>query len=361
MITQPLRVGLIGCGNIAVPYARDLVTYPDRLALVGYADLDPARAETLATQYGGHAYPTVEALLADPTIDLVINLTTHHAHYEVTRRCLEAGKHVQSEKPLALTVAEARALVDLADARGLRLACAPFTWMFEAQQTAWQTIRAGRLGPVRLAYAEVNWGRIESWHPEPESFYAVGPLFDVGVYPLHLLTSIFGPARRVAAFGQVLHPDRVTKRGVAFHVRTPDFLVALIELAAGPLVRLTTNFYVTQQGKQAGIELHGDAGSLYLSSWHMPNAAVEYADFNQPYERLPPVREPQTGVRWGWAALELAEAIAAGRPHRASGEQAAHVVEILCAATAACQSGVPVGIVSTFQPPEPMPWALSPV
>ncbi|HSJ53072.1 MAG TPA: Gfo/Idh/MocA family oxidoreductase, partial [Anaerolineae bacterium] len=156
-----LRVGIIGCGNVAGPYARDLVTHPE-IELVGMADLLPERAGALAARYGGRAYPSVEALLADPAIDLAINLTMHGAHAAVTRRCLEAGKHVLSEKPLALSGVEAWDLVALARARGLRLGGAPFTVMGEAQQTAWQQIRQGCLGTVRLIYAEVNWGRPET-------------------------------------------------------------------------------------------------------------------------------------------------------------------------------------------------------
>ena len=357
MTQLPLRIGIVGCGVIAEPYARDLVKYP-QLELAGCADIVPARAEALAAKYGIRAYPSVEALLADPSIALVINLTVHHVHYAVTAQCLEAGKHVHSEKPLALTVDEAQRLVALAREKNLRLGCSPFTWMFEAPQTAWKVIREGRLGTVRVIYAEVNWGRIETWHPEPGPFYEVGALFDVGVYPLHILTSLFGPAKRVSALASVLWPDRVTKRGVPFHVETPDFVVSLIELASGPLIRLTTNFYVTQSGKQGGIEFHGDLGSLSLASWHMPNAAVEFELFNEPYQPVPYVREPQTDVRWGWAVADMAEAIATGRPHRATGEQAAHVVEILCAATEAYRTGRAVEVHSTFTPPAPMEWAV---
>src|SRR6185295_17646095 len=136
--------------------------------------------------------------------DIVINLTVHHAHYQVTKRALEAGKHVYSEKPLALTSSEARELVTLAASRGLRLGCSPSTFLGEAQQTAATVIRSGRLGPVRAVYAEVNWGRIETWHPAPAPFYDVGVLVDVGVYPLTLLTAFLGPARRVQASGGLL-------------------------------------------------------------------------------------------------------------------------------------------------------------
>jgi predicted dehydrogenase len=131
----------------------------------------------------------------------VVNLTVHHAHYEVTHRALEAGRHVYSEKPLALRSGGARELVDLAVTRGLRLGCSPSTILGEAQQTAAAWIRAERLGPVRAIYADVSWGRIETWHPAPEPFYEVGAMVDVAVYPLTLATAMIGPARSVRAWG----------------------------------------------------------------------------------------------------------------------------------------------------------------
>jgi predicted dehydrogenase len=355
-MNQTLRVGLVGCGNIAGPYARDLVTHPE-IELAGVADLLPERAGALAAQVGCRAYPTVEALLADERIDLAVNLTVHHAHAAVSRQCLEAGKHVFSEKPLALTGADAWQLVALAREKGLRLGGSPFTVMGEAQQTAWKAVREGCLGPVRTVYAEVNWGRLETWHPAPAAFYEVGPLFDVGVYPLAILTTMFGPARRVAAHGHTLWPERTTQGGETFRVTAPDFVVALIELEGGPLVRLTANFYVTQKGRQAGIEFHGDVASLYLPSWHMFNAEVEMGEFNQPYRPVPLVREPYPGCQWGRAVVDMAHAIRDGRPHRASGEQAAHVVDILCATAESMQSGGAVAISSTFPRQAPMEWA----
>jgi len=163
--------------------------------------------------------------------------------------------------------------------------------MGEGQQTAWKLIREGRLGTIRLAYAEVNWGRIESWHPAPGPFYQVGALWDVGVYPLTILTTMFGPARRAWAYGTILHPDRETSAGVPFHIETPDFVVAVVELEDGPLIRLTTDFYVSRRSsKQDGIEFHGDLGTVYLSTWHDFDATVEFARFNQPFSPVPPVR-----------------------------------------------------------------------
>lgn len=360
MSQKKLGVAILGCGNIAAAYAENLATYPE-IELVGMADLDVIRAEALAEQFNCQAYPSIETMLADDRVELVVNLTIHHAHKETTARCLEAGKHVHSEKPLALTYADAAELVELARQKGVRLGCSPFTYMGEAQQTAWKIIREGRLGQIRVVYAEVNWGRIEAWHPAPGPFYQVGALFDVGVYPLTLLTTIFGPARKAWAYGTVLYPDRVTREGIPFHIETPDFIVSLIELENGPLIRLTTDFYVSRHSsKQDGVEFQGDLGALYLKSWHDFNVPVEMAEFGQPLEPVALIRPGYEGsrkVEWGRAVLDIAQAIAEGRPHRATGEQAAHVVEILNAITQSMKTGQPVAIRSSFTQPAPMEWA----
>jgi predicted dehydrogenase len=247
-----------------------------------------------------------------------------------------------------MTPREAQELLELARAQGVRLGCSPFTFLGEAQQAAWNVIREGRLGTVRLAYAEVNWGRIESWHPDPGPFYQVGALFDVGVYPLTMLTAMFGPAREVLAYGKVVYPDRLTKRGIPFSITTPDFVTALVELESGVLVRLTTNFYVSQKTKQAGIEFHGDTASLHLSSWQEPNATLELAPCGQPYELL--ASFPAAKMQWGFGVREMVQALQEGRPHRATGEQAAHVVEVLAAAATSAQEGCKVQVRSSFSP-----------
>ena len=146
----------------------------------------------------------------------------------------------------------ARSLVELAAERGLRLSCSPITFMGEAQQTMWRLVETGAIGAVRVAYAEVNWNRIESWHPRPEPFYRIGPFADVGVYPLTILTAIFGPARRVTAFGTVVYPNRITMDGEPFTPEAPDFGVAVVELESGTVVRLTANFYVAVTRSRAG-------------------------------------------------------------------------------------------------------------
>lgn len=349
-------VAIIGCGNIAARYAKDLASYPE-IELAGACDLDPERAQALTDEYGGRVYQTLDDLLADEQVDIIVNLTIHHVHYQLTKRCLEAGRHVFTEKPLALTPAEAHDLVDTAKRHRVRLGAAPFTWMGEAGQTAWKQIRDGKLGQVRLIYAEMNHGRIESWHPNPEPFYAVGPWFDVGVYPLAMLTAFFGPAQWIQAHAEVLYPDRITKEDRAFHIETPDCVLATIKLADGPVARLSVNFYV-KQTKQKGIEFQGDSGAMYLASGQAFQANVSYGEFGQEMVDVPLLREPYKGTEYGRGTRDMAAAIRDKRPHRATGEQAAHIVDILTVGIASSQQqGKRIQITSTFPPPQPMDWA----
>ena len=359
MPIQPIRTAIIGCGNVAGSYASNIKHYPE-IELIGFYDIIPERATQFAEQYGGKAYPSLEELLADAGVELVVNLTIHSAHVEIIRRCLLAGKHVHTEKPMALDGAEARALVALADEQGLRLSSAPITYMGEAQQTAWRCIREGKLGTVRLIYAEVNHGRIEIWHPNPEPFYQVGVLWDVSVYPLTLLTTFFGPITAVSAFGRVLYPDRVTNEGRPFHISAPDYSVISLELANGAIARLTANFYVRGGKQGSGLEFHGDIGSLYLSNFQQFNASVEYADYGESYQPVPLLRPPFEGTEYSRGVQELAIAMQQGRPQRATGAQAAHVIDVLCAIHQSMREGQRVSVTSTFTPPIPMDWALEP-
>jgi predicted dehydrogenase len=355
-MTKQIGVGIIGCGNIAGPYADDFANYPE-INFIGTADIDPSRAAALADKHGVTGYESIAALLANPAIELVVNLTAFAAHKDVTEQALRAGKHVYSEKPLATPYAAARSLVTLADELGLRLGCSPFTLMGQAQQTAWKLIRDGRLGQVRVVYAEANQGRIETWHPAPQAFYDIGVVYDVGVYPLTLLVSMLGPVRRVQAYATVVLPDRVTTGGEPYHVTTPDWVVAILELENGAQVRLTSTFYVPGQSRQSGIEFHGDAGSLALGSTYLFDADVAYAPYGEELADQSLVQPGEPGVPWGRGVYEMALAMLADRPHRFSGELAAHIVEVMDGIKAAYETGEPVAVESSFRPPTPMEWA----
>ncbi len=353
-----LGLGIVGTGNIAGQYAADIATHPG-IRLVAATDIDAARAAAFADEFGIATASTFDALLADPAVDIVVNLTIHHAHFEVTKRALEAGKHVYSEKPMALSHAEAAELADLARGRGLRLGCSPSTFLGEAQQTAAAVIHGGRLGTVRAIYADVNWGRIETWHPAPAPFYEVGVTVDVGLYPLTLITSMLGPARTVRASGWQLMPDRTTLDGRPFRIGSPDLEVAMVELASGAVIRLTTSFYVGRPAKQRGsIEFHGDDASLFLESFERFDAAVQVGAFGGEYEDVPLVRPPYPGTAWARGVAEMADAIREGRPHRTSAEMAGHIVEILGGVAASrSNGGAVIPMTSTFETPPLMEWA----
>ena len=353
----PVRIGVIGCGVIAGPYVRSLRPYP-QLELAGVASRTRMRCAAFADEHGLRAYESVAELLADDGVDLVLDLSAQDAHAQVVASCLDAGKHVYCEKPLALDYAQAAGLVARARSGGLRLGSAPSTFLGEAQQTAARVIREGRLGKVRVVYAEINHGRIESWHPSPAPFYACGPLFDMGPYPLTLLTGMFGPVARVQAWQRFLLRERVAKDGTTFRLQKPDFTVALVEFRDGPLARLTVNYYADWWKKEGEIvEFHGDRGSLCLSHVSAFNAGLEYADYGKPYEAVALLREPFQGIEWGRGVVDMVDALLEDRPHRATGEQAAHVIEVICAIDESAATGRAIEMTSTFTPPAPMEWA----
>lgn len=356
-----MKIAVVGCGNVANQYVRTLPPYTDKVEVVGWCDLDPARAKTFADEHGGKSYESIDQCLADDDVDTILNLTIHTAHYEVITQCLNAGKHVYSEKPLAMQADQAKELVKLADEKNLVLCGAPMNFLGEAQQTLWKTIREGGIGNPRLVYAEVNHGRIEAWHPSPGAFYGVGPLFDVGVYPLTLATTFFGPVTSVAmSYSRVLFPDRVTTEGEKFHIETPEFITAVLETQQGVVVRLTTNFYVHKNNthQKGRFEVHGDAGSAILDDFQQFAAPVTAAAFGEEMQTLPFVQEPRmSGQEFGKGVADMADALGEGRSPRVTGRQAAHVVDVLEAVLEAGRTHRPVDVDSRFDPPPPMPWA----
>lgn len=353
---KKLKTVIVGCGNIATAYSEQIAKYHN-VELAGFSDLLSERAREFAAKHGGKAYASLDEALDDKSVSLIVNLTIHHAHAEVITRSLEAGKHVHSEKPLATSAAEAGALVELAEAKGLRLSCAPSTFLGEAAQTLARELRAGKTGPVRALYAEINHGRIESWHPNPAPFYEVGPVWDVAVYPLGMWAALCGPMRKVTAVGRRLLADRLTKEGAGFTITTPDFYTAVIEFESGALGRLTTNFYVKPSKQDATMEFHGDAGSLFLGSSYLFNSPVEFAGYGDAFAPVPLVRPGFDGVEFARGVEELADAILHDRPHRCAARMAQHVVEVIEAIHVSARTEKPVHVTSGFPAPEPMPWA----
>jgi predicted dehydrogenase len=350
-----VRVALIGAGVIAQRYAARIAEVPG-LELAGATDVLPAYAAALVTEHGGREYRSLDELLADDAVAVVVNLTPASSHVAVTRAALEAGKNVHTEKPVALTGNDARELAVLANDRGVRLSCAPATLLGEAQQTAWKIVRDGRLGTVRAVYAEANWGRIERWHPSPESLYEVGPLVDVGIYPLTILTAMFGPVRRVTAYATTLQPERTRADGTTFTLPTPDLYVAALDLAYGVAVRLTASYWVGPD-RQRGIEFHGDDASLWMPTWAESDSRLLLTTRGEDETPVRPLREPYHGIDWAAPLLDLADAVEQNRPHRMGAEHAAHVVDVFEAIEASAAGAGTVEVASDFPRPEPLDWA----
>lgn len=344
--TPVTRIGFVGSGHIAGPYAVSILRHPE-LQLVGVFDVDRSKADRFADDHNCHALGSLAELVE--RVDIVVNLTSAPYHFETTRQLVELGAAVFSEKPLALTAEQARTLVRLATDTGVRVGCAPSLWLGRACMEAASRIRADEVGAVRLVTAEVHQGRIETWHPAPHTFYQVGPVVDAGVYPLTYLTAVLGPIRSVTATSARLMPARVTTDGEAFEIATADAWYVTAAFESGQLLRLSCDFYIAPNTVARSIEFHGDAGSLRLDDWIAPDAVIERAGYGEAYEPEPVPESIE--LDWSLGVLDLARAIAEDRPHRNSLAHAAHVVEILEAIEVSAATGSAVEVQSTFPSP----------
>lgn len=353
-----LRIAVIGCGHICHQYALHCSQYPELLEIVGATDIDFTRAEAFCEKYGGKAYENFEAVLADPNVDTIVNLTVHHAHFDLNKRALEAGKHVYTEKPMALNYDQARELIAVADKAGKRLGAAPITFLGEGIQTAAQFLKQDKLGALRLVYAEVNWGQIERWISAPAPYYTVGPLLDVGVYAITALTYLLGPVREVWGYSQILKNPREDKDGKPFPVTAPDFTTGVMEFESGVVARITTNYYVpiSHMPHLRGFEFHGDAGSFLVSDYHNFDAKCTFVPYSDTPVDVPLLREAKGTMDRALGLADMALAIREGRPHRNGGDHAAHVIDIMQNLQTSSDESRRIKITSTFENVGPMDW-----
>ncbi|MAI17219.1 MAG: oxidoreductase [Marinovum sp.] len=351
---KQIGAAIVGCGNISTSYAENMLKYPE-LKLLGFNDIDASRSEECVYKYGGKVYASLDEVLDDSEVEIVVNLTIFQVHAEVIRKCLEAGKNVHTEKPISMTSEESWSLVKLAEEKGLLLSSSPVTFMGEAQDAAWSVIQSGKLGEVRLAYAEVNHGLIEDWHPNPGPFYDLGVIWDVGVYPLTLLTAFFGPVKRVLGYSNVLKKDHVTMNGEPFSITTPDYYLAVVELESGVTCRLSANFYAKMSYQGGSIEFHGDDGRLKLGDFQNFHAPVEFGEYAKPYKKV-----IHNGVgaekymEFSRGVQDMAQAIIEGRDLRSSASQAAHVIDTIAAILKSIEKRGFVEVKSKFKAPSAM-------
>ncbi|MFB6101623.1 MAG: aldo/keto reductase [Haloplanus sp.] len=337
-----MECAFVGCGAVARKYAATLDTSP--LSLVAVCDRDSDRAETFAAATGATPYAEFDALLDAEDVPLVVNLTGHGAHAAVTDRALRAGRHVWSEKPLALDADRAAGLVALAAERGLALGCAPTNDTGEVQRLARATLDDGRLGTVRLAYAHAHVGRVTEWHDDPGAFLQVGPLYDGAVYPLTLLSAWFGSVERVrVADATDPWPDREERTP-----ERPSHVEATLELDDGPLVRLTASFYAPHRSREfTSLELHGDDGSCYLGDAGTLGGDgdhhVQFGRAGRDYTPNP-LRGPSSRTPYLAGPERLAASVQRGRPDRQSARRAAHIVAVCNAVERAAAEGSSVAV-----------------
>jgi predicted dehydrogenase len=349
-MTKPLRVGVVGCGIIGKRYVGDSGAF-DAWRPVACADLDADSADAFAAEFGLRAEPA-DDLIADPDVDLVLNLTPPSAHAPIVRAALAAGKHVYTEKPLAATAAEGRELVGEAGRLGLRLGCAPDTFFGGAYETARRLVADGAIGTPLGAAATMLVGGPDTWHPNAEMFYRAGggPLLDIAPYYLTALVSLLGRIHAVAGFTETPTPERMLgagpRAGRVVAVEVPTHAAAVLRFAGGVLATLTVGFESRDQ-YLSGMRVFGTAGSLTLPDANAFGGEVLLAAGRG--EPKPVRYEPLGGRETrGLGIQDLAEAIREDRPHRASGELALHVLE---AAEAIVRAGEEGRVVALDQRP----------
>ena len=358
--TGPIGVGIIGAGNISRTYLENLNSFPDT-TVVAVADLIPEAAQQQAERFGVPRSGTVDSLLADEDIDIVVNLTTPNAHAEVAAQAISAGKHVWNEKPLTVDRESAVALLKQADAAGVRVGCAPDTFLGSGLQHARRLLEEGIIGTPLTALVLMQSLGPESWHPNPAFFFApgAGPLFDMGPYYLTAVAQIFGPMESLAATGSRARETRVVGSGPLageeITVSVPTHVSVLARYRSGQSAVMIFSFDSAQ--RRTVIEVNGSGGTAAFPD---PNrfdgdVVLRRARPNEPPEVLD--GPPELSSR-GTGVLEMARAIRAGRPHRASGELAYHVLDTMISIEEAITSSSFVSVDSTFdlQPPLPDDW-----
>ncbi|MDQ4078040.1 MAG: Gfo/Idh/MocA family oxidoreductase [Chloroflexota bacterium] len=357
---RPVKVGLIGCGNISGQYLKSCATFPI-LDVVGCADIVERQAAARAEEFGIRAL-TPEALLADPEIEIVVNLTIPATHAEVSLAAIEAGKHVYSEKPLAVTREAGRRILEAARERGLLIGCAPDTFLGGGLQTCRKLVDDGWIGEPVAATAFMTSRGPESWHPNPDFFYQIGagPMFDMGPYYLTALVHLLGPVRRVTGSTRRSFPERVItsegRHGERIPVEVGTHVAGVLDLESGPVATLITSFDIWYANLPR-IEIYGSEGSLGVPDPNTFRGPVRLRRAGaEEWSEIPLTHHVPIGR--GIGVADMAYALRYDRPVRASGEMAYHVLDLMHSFEEASQSGQHIKIESHCERPAPLPTGL---
>ncbi|WP_034160429.1 Gfo/Idh/MocA family protein [Sphingomonas sp. ERG5] len=384
---DPPGIGVIGCGMVSHAYLGTVVRSPD-VVLKALSSRTMESAAAQAARYGGEAM-TTEALLADPGIQFVVNLAPPTVHHAIGRQVLEAGKHLYSEKPFAISLDEAEDLLALAEAKGLLIGCAPDTFLGEGHQTARRLLDDGAIGRVVGGSIAMASRGMESWHPDPAFFYARGggPLLDIGPYYLTQLVNLLGPVAEVTAIGTRARDIRTItapgREGETIAVDVPTNVNGALLFESGANIALTLSWDVWKHVR-APIELYGDNGTLLNPDPNQFGGAVKVSvgdgDWSVTGDATPAQKfdtailakfmaamkqgidlrtgRPlgrdtalNAGDRRGLGLLDLVAAVAEGRAPRASGRLATHVLDVLLALESSALGAGRVAIRSRVERP----------
>jgi len=354
-----MKIGIIGCGNISGAYFGG-AQKTDALEIKSCADLHKEAAYRAAEKYGCLAVSVVE-LLADPEIELVVNLTIPKAHAEVGLKVLEAGKHAYSEQPFAVDIESGQQLLQKAAEKRLRVGCAPDTFLGTGIQTSRKVVDEDRIGRPIAGTAFMCGHGHESWHPNPAFYYDIGggPMMDMGPYYITALVNLLGPVTRVAGITTKALAERVATsekaRGQRIPVRTTTHLTGVMEFASGAVVTTIMSFDMWRHSLPR-IELYGTTGSMQVPDPNGFGGAVRVCPAGGDWSDVP-LAFPQNARIIG--LIDMVRAIRSGRPHRASGALAYHVLEVMLAFDTSSQSGQHVQIKSTVKRPAPLPPGLN--
>lgn len=361
VMKERIRVGVIGCGAISGRYLQTSRSFPV-IEIAACADLNRQAAEKKAAEFAVPRVLEVDELLADRSIDLVLNLTVPKAHAPLSLAALKAGKHVYIEKPLAVTRADGQAILKEAKSRNLLVGCAPDTFLGWGLQTARKAIDDGSIGkPVAFTAFMMCPGH-EHWHPSPEFYYEVGggPMLDMGPYYITALLNCLGPVKRLSGLASVAIPERTISsepnRGKKVRVETPDHITGSIEFEQGAVGTVVTSFatrFAPYDGKTP-ITIFGTDGTLLVADPNGFGGPVklrknEDEDFNELPAVFPHQYERSVGL------ADMACAIQKRRPVRASGEQGFAVLDLMLGFLDSSRDGKAYRPISRYTRPAPLP------
>ncbi|HMO60302.1 MAG TPA: Gfo/Idh/MocA family oxidoreductase [Roseiflexaceae bacterium] len=353
----PMRVGVIGCGMISAIYLENCTRMFDNLTVIACADLVPELAHQRAAEFGVPLACSVEELLQNPDVDVVLNLTPPGMHTETNLRALAAGKHVYAEKPFALTMAEAERVLAAAQERGLRVGIAPDTFLGGGLQTSRDLLAAGAIGTPYAANGLILMGNaFDGMHPRFETYFTLGwdPLFDMAPYYLTALVQLLGPVRRVSGTTARLR-DMITvtnpqspRYGDSVPVTAPQNTAATLEFAGGAIASLQAA--KESFGYTPRLEIYGTEGILFAPDPNTFGGPIRIKRADGTLDEIAPSHGYTDNSR-GLGLSDMADAIRTGRPHRASGDLARHVLEITLGVFESAKAGmhVTIGMPAAFQ------------